>query len=208
MNTFSTGEAIRFGWRTFKSRPWLYIGASIVVALASWLGGLIAGMFVAEGVGALLAFAINITVGMLIGMGEAAFFLKAHAEPAGVQIADLWHPRPFWKYVGVSVLTTLAIGLGLILLVVPGIIVALMVMFSCYLVIDRQLGPIEAMKESRRITKGHLMELFLLALALIGINILGFIALFVGLLVSIPVSMLAFVYAYRSLSRMTPAAAM
>jgi uncharacterized membrane protein len=73
-------------------------------------------------------------------------------------------------------------------------------MFVPYIVIDRGLGPIEAMKESWRVTKGHKWQLFLLFLALIGLNILGAIALIVGLLVTIPITMLAAAHAYRTLT--------
>jgi len=81
---------------------------------------------------------------------------------------------------------------------VPGIILALAFIFSSYLIVDKGKGPIEAMKESWRITKGHWWKLFLLVLAIIGLNILGFILLLVGLLVTIPVSMIALSHAYRT----------
>ena len=31
---FSTGSALRFGWETFKKRPWFFVGAIVLVALA------------------------------------------------------------------------------------------------------------------------------------------------------------------------------
>jgi uncharacterized membrane protein len=82
---------------------------------------------------------------------------------------------------------------------VPGIIFALMFMFTTFIVIDRESGPIDAMKESGRITDGHKWKLLGFTLVLVLINLLGLAALVVGLLVSIPVSSLAFVYAYRLL---------
>lgn len=91
-------------------------------------------------------------------------------------------------------------AVGFLLLIVPGIIFALMFLFTTFIVIDRQLGPIEAMKESNRITRGHKWRLLGLLLLLTLINILGLMALGLGLLISIPVSSLAFTYAYRTLS--------
>ena len=55
----------------------------------------------------------------------------------------------------------------------PGIIFALMFMFSTFIVIDRELGPIEAMKESHRITHGHKWKLLGFSLLLVLINLLG-----------------------------------
>jgi len=144
-------------------------------------------------------FVINIGLGTLLSMGVTAFYLAAYDNPAAADLALLWHPQPFWKYLGVSVLLTLVVLLGLVLLIVPGIIFGLMYMFAPFIVIERGLGPLEAMGESNRITRGHKWPLFGLMLLLILVNVLGLLALGVGLLVSIPVSTLALVHAYRVL---------
>jgi len=83
---------------------------------------------------------------------------------------------------------------------VPGIIFMLMFMFTTFMVIERELGPIDAMKESRRITRGHKWQLLGFLLMLVLINLLGLLALVVGIFVSIPVSSLAFAHAYRMLA--------
>lgn len=48
-------------------------------------------------------------------------------------------------------------------------------------------------------TKGHRGKLFLLILAIILFNILGMFALLIGLLVTIPMTMLIYSHAYRQL---------
>jgi uncharacterized membrane protein len=74
-----------------------------------------------------------------------------------------------------------------------------MFMLTPFIVIERAFGPIEAMKESHRLTYGHKWKLLGFTLLLLLINLLGALALIVGLLVTIPVSTLAFVHAYRVL---------
>jgi len=94
-------------------------------------------------------------------------------------------------------------------LIVPGIIFVLMFMFTTLIVIDRGLGPIEAMKESSRITRGHRWTLLGLALLVVLVTLLVLLALVVGLLVSVPVSWIALAHVYRVLARRTaPDAAM
>jgi uncharacterized membrane protein len=93
----------------------------------------------------------------------------------------------------------LTIAVGFILLIVPGIIFALMFMFTTFIVIDREFGPIDSMKESRRLTYGHKRKLLGLSLLLVLINLLGLAALFVGLFVTVPISSLALTHAYRVL---------
>lgn len=142
---------------------------------------------------------INLALGTLLSMGATAFYLAAHDNPATADLSLLWHPRPFWKYLGASILLALAVAIGFVLLIVPGIILGLMFMFTTFVVIERELGPIDAMSESHRLTRGHKWRLFGFVLLLLLINVLGVLALVVGLLVSIPVSTLAFVHAYRVL---------
>ena len=201
---FSITSALRFGWETFKMRPWFFIGATAILAAASIgvealtraIDGTLTG---ATDDPSLLGFIVNLALGTIIGMGATAFYLAAHDNPETVELSSLWHPQPFWKYLGTSILVTLAIAVGLVLLIVPGIIVALMFMFTTFLVIERELGPIEAMKESHRITRGHKWNLLGLLLMLFLVNLLGVLAFVVGLLVTVPVTVLAFAHAYRVL---------
>lgn len=202
---FSIGSAIRFGWDTFKKRPWFFVGASVVIALAYLVVGSISVGIDASLTGSLdettvAGAVVDWILSTLVSMGVVAFYLKAHDNPNAVSLSSLWHPHPFWNYFAASLLLGLAIVLGLLLLIVPGIIFALMFMFATLIVIDRERGPIEAMKESMRITRGHKWPLLGFALVLVLLNVLGLLALGVGLLVSIPVSLLAFMHAYRSLA--------
>lgn len=205
---FSSGEAIRFGWETFKRRPWFFVGSTVLILLASaicdgFTSGIDAALTGSANEPSIIGTVINLALGTLVSMGATAFYLAAHDNPDTADLASLWHPRPFWKYLGASILLSLAIGIGFVLLIVPGIIFGLMFMFTPFVVIERELGPIEAMNESNRLTRGHKWQLLGLMLLLLLINIVGVLALVVGLLVSIPVSSLAFVHAYRVLGGRT-----
>ncbi len=212
MNTFSVKECIAFGWRTFRLRPWLFVQAGVVVALANFLFGLPGDVLdsaaeAATGVQAiqLLVFAIifgliSMVVYVYLEMGTTHFMLKAHDSVEQTNLKDLIYLKGFWRYLGTSVVSFLAVIVGLILLIVPGIIIGLALSFTLFLVIDKGLGPINAFKQSWKLTKGNRWKLFLLSLAFLGINILGMLALLVGLLVTVPVTFLALIHAYRVLS--------
>lgn len=201
---FSSGAALRFGWETFKRRPWFFVGSTFVILLIS---GLVNGL--SSGIDAaitgsveepsIVGSVINLALATLLSMGATAFFLAAHDDPDTADLSLLWHPRPFWKYLGASILLGLAVGVGFLLLIVPGIILGLMFMFATLIVIERELGPIESLSESNRLTRGHKWPLFGFVLLLLLVNLLGLLALVVGLLVSIPVTTLAFIHAYRVL---------
>lgn len=208
MNTFSVTEAIKHGWSTFKSRPWIFVQAGILLFLLNFAMNLVQTLLEYTGklngdmaalVFGLVSMVLGIGVSFLISMGETAFFLRAHDTPESVSLKDLWHPRPYWKFLGTSLLAGLMIFGGLILLIVPGIIVGLMVTFVGYIVIEEKLGPINAIKRSMALTKGNRWKLFQLSLVLLLLNILGLLALLVGLFITIPVSFIAMVHAYRAL---------
>lgn len=208
MNSLSVKESLKHGWSTFTSRPWIFVQAGILLFLLNFGMNLVQTLLeeagklngdVAALVFGLVSLVLGIGVSFLVSMGETSFFLRAHDEPAKVCLKDLWHPRPFWKFLGTSLLAGLMILLGLVLLIVPGIIVGLMLTFVGYIVIEEKLSPIAAIKRSVALTKGSLWKLFQLSLALLLLNILGLLALLVGLFVTIPVSFIAMVHAYRTL---------
>jgi uncharacterized membrane protein len=201
MNTFSIEDSIKFGWRTFNERRILYMGAAALVFAVSIAMDTLEKTLRQTDMSLFYIIAVlaSVAISVLMSMGQVNFALRAHDHSADVSLKDLWAPNRFFPYLAASILGGLFVVLGLILLIVPGIIFSLMIMFSAYLVIDKSAGPLAALKESGRITKGHRWKLLGFVLALLGINILGFLALFIGLLVSVPISWLATAKVYRTL---------
>ncbi|MDB5244983.1 MAG: hypothetical protein JWN90_88 [Parcubacteria group bacterium] len=209
MERLSVKECLSFGWSAFKIRPWLFVQVSAIVVLANLvISGIqsvlqVGGSYVLgpnSDVVMVAAAVVGMGLSFLVSMGKTAFYLGAHDSVEGSSLRALWHPYPYVKFVGTSLLLGLVVLVGFILVIVPGIIFGVMFGFSLYLVIEEDLNPIEAFKKSALLTKGNRMPLFLLGLALIGINLIGLIVFLVGLLVTLPVSALAVVHAYRTLA--------
>ena len=59
-----------------------------------------------------------------------------------------------------------------ILLIAPGVYLSIRFQLFAYLIVDKNLGVIESLKESWRLTKGKVGNLFVLGLILIGISFL------------------------------------
>lgn len=117
------------------------------------------------------------------------------------EIQELWaYPQYFINLLVSSILYGLIVGVGFILLVVPGIYLALRLQFYSFYVVDKNAGITDSLKMSWEATKGNTLNIFLFVLILIALNILGAIALLVGLLVTIPVSFIAVALLYRKLS--------
>lgn len=110
----------------------------------------------------------------------------------------------FFKYSFATLLYGLIVFAGLLLFIIPGMVWAIRYMFFAYFIVDAGKGPWESLKSSAAITRNVKLDLFLLALALMGINVLGLLALGVGLFVTIPLSLVASAYVFRGLQKQSP----
>ena len=68
----------------------------------------------------------------------------------------------------VEILVGILVGLAAILLVIPGIILALAYSMATYLVIDTNLGGVDAMKQSREMMKGYKADYLVFGLSFLG----------------------------------------
>jgi uncharacterized membrane protein len=98
------------------------------------------------------------------------------------------------------IIARVVIGLLIIAGIAVTIYLSLRFMFSQYIMIDKNVGIIEAIKKSGQLTEGIKWQLILLILALTGIIILGVLAVVIGLFVAIPLSMIASATVYLQLS--------
>ncbi len=200
MNSFSKKEALRFGWNTFKARPWVFIGAAALLMVISMIFNKLT-----QGRQDMLTFVIAI-IGTLVQwwlfIGFTRMTLHAHAGmPVAIKtlFGESW--KTLLQYAIIAILSGILVAIGLILLIVPGIIVYTMIALAPFFLLERGMKAIDAMKESRKVTEGHRMNLFLFVLLLAGLNILGALALWIGLLITIPVSLLAFVYVFKQIEK-------
>jgi uncharacterized membrane protein len=199
MAAFPVAEALRRGWETFKQRPGFFVLATIGTIVVGSLLSAVVDYAAApnDWLTSILGGIVNFAVQCFIGLAWCRVTLRAVDALEAVSLEDAWAPQYVLSFAAASILSTILIVLGFILLIVPGVILAIMLMFAMYPIAEQGLGPIKAMALSRTITSGNRWRLFLFVVLLVLINLLGAIALVVGLLVSIPVSALATAHAYR-----------
>jgi uncharacterized membrane protein len=190
---FSITESIKYGWAKMKENMQLSLFSTLLMlAVGSVSGG-------RRGGAAVLGILATIFL-IIVRIGYTKIFLRMN-EGEKPKFSDLFSEyHLFWKYLGVSILTGLAVVGGLILLLLPGIYWAVRFAFSPIILIDTKIGVIASMKESYAITKGSFWSLLLFWIAIIAINFIGVILLGVGLLFTIPVSTFATIQIYRKLS--------
>ena len=107
-----------------------------------------------------------------------------------------------------QLLLTLALAVGFILCIVPGVILALALQFYALFIVDKQLSGVDALKASWEITKGHRVNLLVLGLVMFGVALLGAAACCFGfLLIAAPMQILVQAYVYMKLHSEEPSPA-
>lgn len=101
--------------------------------------------------------------------------------------------------VGAAFVTGIAVGIGFLLCIVPGVIAAIGLSMVTPLIVDGRAGAIGALGESWNAVKPHLGGAFVLFLVLFLIMIASAIPCGLGLLVSIPLIQVAIALVYRDL---------
>jgi uncharacterized membrane protein len=109
--------------------------------------------------------------------------------------------KVFGKAVGVFILYSVLLGIGIILLIVPGIIVAVGLWPAMFLVTQADLGITDTLRKAWDMTRGYKMNLFLVGLALFGLNLLGLLAFIVGVIFTGAFSLLVVAAAYDELEQ-------
>ena len=204
-NKFVISEALQFGWDTTKSNIGFFIGLLIVAGLIQYVPDIVAEIIEADAPDLSLIIRIaSYVLSMIIGMGIIKICLRFCDGEKG-EFSDLFSCYPlFFKYLIGSILYGLIVVVGLILLIIPGIVWAIKFQFFDYLIVDKGLGPIDALEKSSEITRGVKWDLFIFAILLGIINLMGFVCLLVGLFVTIPITMVATAFVYRKLMPKMP----
>jgi hypothetical protein len=195
----SVGGAIHHGWAIFKENWWQNIALLLIPTVISV--GLVAIQLSLRisGIGGILFSVFRVVFNLGISVGVLKIWLKMTREEHW-EWSELWSHFPLLPnyFLGCILYLLIILG-GLLLLVIPGIIWSYKYQFIPFLIVDKGLGPLEAMRMSARMTQGVKWDLLAFYSAVTTIVYLGLIALLVGLLVSIPVAVVAYLAMYQLL---------
>ena len=188
--TLDIGGCFERSWELLKANFWAIVGTTtglmVILILASLVPVL--GMFVG------LLF-----TGVFLG-GLYAFYLKQiRGEPA--EFGDIFcgFQLAFVPLLLATLVTQLFITAGLLLLILPGIYLAVAYNFAFLLIVDKKLEFWAAMEVSRRVITAQWWRMFGLILLGSIIAMLGLVGLGIGVFVTLPIYYGALVYAYEDL---------
>jgi DNA-directed RNA polymerase subunit RPC12/RpoP len=204
------GEVISTSWTIFKSQLGMLIGAVVIVGLLDGLVGLPANViqnglqnnfFPQNQIPTMVVayFALLIVASLFqiyMAVGQTIFFLKiARGQPA--EFGDLFRGGHYLlRALGGSILFGLMLGFGFALLIVPGVILSLMFWPFMYVLVDTDAPGMQCLSRAKEITPHTWGTVFVLWLTAVGLSILGVLACCVGLLFTVPLSLMLFAVAY------------
>lgn len=200
-NCFREGWDILWGNFPRLALLWLItsaisLGISLITGYFGEDSGIINRMYLM-----LVSFLASVLISIPIGFGLRNIYLKT-IQGKSSEISNLFDGfnNYFNLVVGVFLGGILSI-IGLIFFVIPGLIVMCKLSFLPYLLIDRKMQAIEAIKESWFMTNGHTGQLFLMLILGVLISILGLLLLIVGIIPAIMWVDLAFAAFYNKVSQ-------
>lgn len=208
---FNFSDVLDYGWRIMKANFWFFVGLGfvflIVVNLPTIARVVVENLHLPKATNVtlvillqVLGIVINIVV--KIGLIKISLSFCDEQKPPFATLFDAWDC--FWRVIGTGILYALIILAGFILFIIPGIIWAVKFSLCYYFVIDKGLGPIEALKASSRTTMGIKWQLFGFGIVCGLINLLGLLCLIVGIFATYPTVLVASALVYRQLLTQTP----
>lgn len=129
-------------------------------------------------------------------------FLKA-VRNERIEIGNMFSifRKNYWNAVVANVVVGVIIGMGIVMLIVPGIIFACRLAFVPYLVVDREMDVMDALRVSWDMTRGYGWQIFFMGFLAFLIFIAGLICFFVGVIISIMWITTAFAVMYHSVEQ-------
>ncbi len=170
------GQWLGRGWDRFVEAPIPYLVVGLVgVALTSFTGGLLLGP-------------------VLVGL--AAMGVR-RARLQRVEAADFFQAFNFFLPGLMSGLLVICFSLaGLIFLIVPGLVIFAMYLFTFHFIFDQEQDFWEAMESSRRLVSQDYFGFSLFAALLLFLNFLGMLFFGVGCVATLAITSLAVTEAY------------
>ena len=197
---FIISEVFSTAWKGTKSQLWILAGLLIGYCILSFTLTAFAMPMQSSIIGKIIVNVISALFSIIFSLG----YMKKYISGVGwgrTSVFRIWttdkeyhHLLSSESYHGIC-----RIG-GFLIFIIPGIYLALRLQFFQAFIIEENAGIIESLHKSWEITKGQALPLFILALVMIGILILGCILFGIGIFVAVPLIYMMYGYVFRKLN--------
>jgi len=193
---FGITNIIGQAWQRTNGSKGIIIGTLVVyyliIVIPSFAMGFVGGMF---GMNQRIAFNLLVQIpftiiGFVLTAGMVMIIIRRAANlPASISTIFAYFPKTL-KITGLLILMYLMIGIGFLLLILPGIYLSMAYMFALPLMIEKNLGIWEAMEASRKSITHHWFKVFGLFFCISALGLLGVVTV-IGWIWLLPLAMLS-----------------
>lgn len=209
--SFQAGKAFRAGWKGFSRNAGVLVGFTVLAAVVLGLlqaiqYGLVAAVVVnnpdALGGVSLLLFGIALLqaiVGLIYSIALLNGGLRS-VRGESLAFSDLFSKvTEVPNLIGLQIFGTLAVLLGSLAFVIPGVYLGVAYVFAGMALVDKPQSFVDALTLSRRLVTPHWFDVTIFLLVVIGIILLGYLAILIGGFVSVPVGFCMIAAGYQQL---------
>ncbi len=196
--TFKIGAKIKEAWPLYKANFWTLLIMTIATFAVQF-----AGQGKKEDTTLTLAFAILTLVLAIVGLFLSYMWIRLILNIVDKKEFNLFSEQAIptlgklWNFVKTSILYTLCVIVGFILLIIPAFYVAGRLTFAVYLSVEKNQGARASIKESWDMTKGHAWLLFWKSFVIGLFMVVGFFALLIGSFITYPMGFMVMIMMYR-----------
>jgi hypothetical protein len=189
------GNCLDGGWQLLKQHFWPLVGATFVVMVVAAVAGALP----------MIGILVSLLLGGVFNGGLYYYYLKKlRGQPAEFGDAFSGFSLALVPLMLATLVVTLITVAGFVLLILPGIYLAVAYTFTYLLVIDRKLEFWTAMEVSRRVVTAQWWRIFGLLILGFIITLLGLVGLVIGIFITLPIATGAVVCAYEALCNPPP----
>ena len=178
----NAGSALGYGWQKMKGNFVNLLVVTLIIIVAQSLSGFSNSGSNPSFSERSLSFVIWLLIAGPIVFSSAWVFLKAVRGDA-YEIKDVFScfSKDYFEIMLANLLVTFIVMIGIVFLIIPGIIFAVKLAFVPYLLMDKQMKAMDAIKASWEMTKGYFWQIFFLGFISIFIVLGGLILFIIGI---------------------------
>ena len=193
-------EVFGTSWKHTKSQIWVLVGLFIGFSILSMIVTLFGMPAQGSIVGRVIVQIVSLLISCIFMLGYVKNIFQALDGEEPQFSAYGQQSRKIITYLIANILFSIAVCIGTVLLIIPGIYLYLRLQFFTAFIVEEDCGIIESLQKSWNMTQGQTLPLFLLLLTMIGTAIVGCILFFVGFFVAIPLIYMMQCYTFRKLN--------
>ncbi|MBU6389307.1 hypothetical protein KGQ71_02205 [Patescibacteria group bacterium] len=203
-SSFAIEPAIMFGWKKTWQHIGFFLPLMILVGIIEWMTQTDFSFRFSETFqpahGSLLTSLAGYLVNILVSVGLINVALQIARGQAPRWQDLIAHDRVILRYIGGAIIYGIMVIVGLLIFIFPGIYLTLRYGLFRYFIVDKNSPVLDSFQQSSVITNGVKWNLLAFYIVLGMINVIGALFFMTGLIITVPLTVMAEVHIYRQLT--------